>query len=345
MDKKIEELDRQIISLISERTKLFIDDLRKKKGTPAEVSFPSDINQIVSLNKGPLSDNAIKNIYNELVLNSIMLVNPVSVAYLGPEGTYSYSALLEIFGTSVKMISQGSISGVFNEVESGRAVFGVVPIENSTEGGVTYTLDALLETDVNIIAEKYLKISVALLSTCKDIKEIKKIYTHTQPHAQSKGWINENLPSAEIQYANSTTLAAEYASRDKCSAALASEISAGIYKLNVLASNIQDISQNYTRFFVIGKGSNNSSGKDKTSIVCAVKDKPGALLSLLQPIKEARINMTRIESRPDKKKMWAYNFFIDLAGHKDDISVRNTLDRLKEESIFLKVLGSYPAES
>lgn len=345
MDKKIEEIDRQIISLISQRTELFIDELKKKKGTPAEIYFPSDISQIVAINKGPLSDNAIKNIYNELILSSIMLINPVSVAFLGPEGTYSYSALLEIFGSSVRMISQGSISGVFNEVEAGRAVFGVVPIENSTEGGVTYTLDALLDTDVSIVAEKYLKISVSVLSKCKNLKEIKKIYTHTQPLAQSKGWIKENLPGTEIQYANSTTLAAEFASNDDCSAALASEISARIYELNILASNIQDLSQNSTRFFVIGKGSNKSTGKDKTSIVCAVKDKPGALLSVLQPIKEAGINMTRIESRPDKKKMWAYNFFIDLAGHKDDITVRNTLDRLKEESIFLKVLGSYPAES
>ena len=252
---------------------------------------------------------------------------------------------MKIFGESIEPVSQNTIPDVFNEVETGRALFGVVPVENSTEGAITYTLDELLDTDLRIISEKFLRISNFLLSLCNDLKSVKKLYSHPQPIAQCKGWIRNNLPNVEIHRVDSTTQAAEIATWDKFSAAIAPETTASIYNLNILATNIEDSKQNYTRFLVIGNKDNQPSGRDKTSIVCAVKDKPGALYSLLKPFSDSGVNMTRIESRPDKKKMWEYNFFIDFIGHRDDTVAKNVIDQMREKTIFLKILGSYPSGS
>jgi chorismate mutase / prephenate dehydratase len=272
-------------------------------------------------------------------------IKPINVAFLGPEGTFSHSAMLEIFGESVHPIAAKTIHDVFVETETGRADFGVAPIENSTEGGVTYTLDELLDTSLKVVGEKYLRISCSLLSAAEDAKKITRIYSHPQPIAQCKEWIRKNYPNAEVIQVSSTTIAAETASNDKSSAAIASEAAAGKYKLNILSGHIEDSKNNYTRFLIMGDKESPQTGKDKTSIICAVKDKSGALYTLLQPFNEQGINMTKIESRPDKKKMWAYNFFIDFIGHKDSKVVQNALEKMKEELVFLKILGSYPAEN
>jgi len=344
-----EPLDKRIIELLSKRCDQYIDEMKARGGDPASLySPPARASLFKRIEEGlapPLTGEFIRRVYNELLTLAIDAVKPQRVAYLGPEGTFSHSALLEIFGESVKAEAMKTIHDVFTEVEMGRASFGVVPIENSTEGAVTYTLDELLDTELKIISEKYLRISYSLLSVSDDIKKIKKLYSHPQPLAQCKEWIRTNLPDAEIHHLGSTSLAAEAASWDKLSAAIASEAAARIYKLNVLTSNIEDSRQNYTRFFVIGNTENPPSGKDKTSVICAIKDKPGALYNLLRPLTEAGINMTRIESRPDKKKMWEYNFFIDFIGHTDSTVVKIVIERMKEELIFLKVLGSYPAEN
>ncbi len=344
-----ESLDKKIIELLSRRCAGYIDEMKKKGDDPAALyAPPARARLFAQIEKDlapPLSGAFIKKVYNELLTLAIDAVRPQRVAYLGPEGTFSHSALLEIFGDSVKAGAMKTIHDVFTETEMGRAAFGVVPIENSTEGAVTYTLDELLDTELRIISERYLRISYSLLSVSDNIKKIKKLYSHPQPLAQCKEWIRTNLPDVEIHNLGSTSLAAEAASWDKLSAAIASDAAAGIYKLNVLTSNIEDSRQNFTRFFVIGNTENPPSGKDKTSIICAIKDKPGALYSILRPLTEAGINMTRIESRPDKKKMWEYNFFIDFIGHKDSTVVKIVIERMKEELIFLKVLGSYPAEN
>lgn len=344
-----ETLDKRIIELLSKRCNEYIDEMKEKGGDPSSLySPPARANLFKRIEEGlapPLSREFIRRVYNELLTLAIDAVKPQQVAYLGPEGTFSHSALLEIFGESVKAEAMKTIHDVFTEVEMGRASFGVVPIENSTEGAVTYTLDELLDTELKIISEKYLRISYSLLSVSDDIKKIKKLYSHPQPLAQCKEWIRTNLPDVEIHHLGSTSLAAEAASWDKLSAAIASDAAARIYKLNVLTSNIEDSRQNYTRFFVIGNTENPPTGKDKTSVICAIKDKPGALYNLLRPLTEAGINMTRIESRPDKKKMWEYNFFIDFIGHTDSTVVKIVIERMKEELIFLKVLGSYPAEN
>ena len=269
----------------------------------------------------------------------------IKVAYLGPEGTFSYTALLEIFGNSAKPVPQNSIQSVFDEVEAGRAVFGVVPVENSTEGSVTYTLDELVETDLKIIAEHLLRIHNSLLSKASEIKKVVRVYSHPQPLAQCKDWLKKNLGKAEIIQTASTIKAAESAFADENSAAIASESAAKLYDLNILASNIEDSRHNFTRFFVLGRQENPATGRDKTSIVFSVKDEPGALYKILKPFSDAGINLSKIESRPNKKEMWAYNFFIDLTGHKDDKNVSKALSNLKEAALFVKVLGSYPNNS
>ncbi|HON77373.1 MAG TPA: prephenate dehydratase [Spirochaetota bacterium] len=346
MDTKINELDKRIIELISERSKLYIDSLKRREADTSVVFSPLDQQEVQSVieqvNNGPVSNVVMKRVFGEIISNAANAVKPVKVAYLGPEGTFTHAAMLEIFGSSIVASTQKTIPDVFQEVEAGNALFGVVPVENSTEGAVTYTLDELLDTDMKIVSEKFLRISHSLVTLCDNMKKIKKLYSHPQPLGQCKIWLRNNLPDVETHVVTSTSIAAETASWDKFSAAIASEISAQLYGLNVLESNIEDSKNNYTRFLVISKTDNPPTGHDKTSIVCAVKDKPGALYDMLKPFHEAGINMSKIESRPDKKKMWEYNFFIDFGGHKDDTVVRDALERMKENTIFLKILGSYP---
>ncbi len=347
MDKRIEELDKKIVGLLAERCKMQIEEL-KNLPQGDEIFSAARAKELASflesLDTGPLSVDVVKKIFSELSAFSISAVKPPSVAYLGPEGTFTHSAMLEVFGGSASGIPVRSIHDVFVEVETGRADYGVVPVENSTEGAVTYTLDELMDTELKITAEKYLRVTYSLVSVTKDMKGIKKLYSHPQSFGQCKEWIRKNLPNVEMHSVSSTSLAAETASWDKFAAAVTSHASAQIYGLNVLATNIEDSRQNYTRFFVIGEHDNPPSGRDKTSIICAVRDKPGALFDLLGPFNRAGINMTKIESRPDKKKMWEYNFFIDFIGHRDSTIVRSAVEKMKEDLIFLKVLGSYPAE-
>ncbi len=307
MNGKLAELDRKIIALISERARLFMDEIGARTGegeghfSPVEKAQIEEL--IKSCNEGPLPSELLVKVYNELVSGAIAATRPARVAYFGPAGTYTHLALLEIFGESAASVPFKTIPDVFHEVEAGRASFGVVPVENSTEGAVTYTLDEFLDTDLSIVSEKFLRISHSLVSLCDDIGRIKKLYSHPQPLGQCKGWLRANLPDVEVHQVSSTSKAAETASWDRNSAAIASEVSAKIYSLNVLATGIEDSRQNYTRFLVIGRRENPPTGRDKTSIVCAIKDRAGALYDMLRPFHEAGINMSKIESRPDKKKM------------------------------------------
>jgi chorismate mutase / prephenate dehydratase len=343
----IGNIDHEIIELISRRAELYIQRLRTK---PEGETFVAEersrlFNLIESCNIGPLPGETLRRIYIDIMSATMSAVAPVHVAFLGPEGTFTAIAVKELFGESITPMPQRTIQDVFLQVESGAARYGVVPIENSTEGAVTYTMDELMETSLVIMAEQYVRISYSLLSRERDMTSVKKIYTHPQTLGQCKGWIRTNLPHAEIVSVDSTSRAAEIASEEEGAAAIASGLAGEIYTLNTLASMIEDSRQNFTRFFLIGKKGSGPSGSDKTSLVCAVKDRPGALLNLLRPFSEAGINMTRIESRPDKKKMWEYNFFIDILGHAADDAVRNALEKVKEETIFLKILGSYPIGS
>ncbi|MBN2039489.1 MAG: prephenate dehydratase [Spirochaetes bacterium] len=345
MNKEIAELDSRIINLLNERSSLYIEEL-KKSSQIQEIYSPADqtdtYNHITSLNNGPLSNRVIKDIFTEMISCSRKLVQPAKIAYLGPEGTFSYQAILEIFGSSVEAVPQNTIASVFDEVESGSVSFGVVPVENSTEGSVSYTLDELMNTGLKIQSEKFLRIMNCLLSGENDLSRIKKVYSHPQPLAQCKNWLRTNLPDARIVQTASTILAAENAAAESLSAAIASEKAADRYELNLLARNIDDYKNNYTRFFIIGHKENPPTGNDKTSIVFGIKDSPGALYDILEPFRNAGINLSKIESRPNKKEMWAYNFFVDFTGHSSEKNVIEVLDILKKNVLFLKILGSYP---
>ncbi len=341
--EEIRDIDKRIVKLLSERIEIYKNILKEKnrKGRISIIDLLNEIDVFLDQYGEEESGRIIKKIYNEIINSSFSQVKPLKAAYLGPEGTFTNIALNEIFGSSVEKIPKRTIREVFYEVEEGNADYGVVPVENSTEGPVTFTLDEMIETDLNIVAEKYIRISYCLLSKGGDIGNINKVYTHPQPHGQCKSWLQKNLPGVSVVYVDSTSRAAEIAADEPNAAAIASRAAGEIYSLEIAADRIEDLRQNYTRFYAMGKTENMPCGKDKTSIVCAIKDKPGALLSLLMPFSELGINMTKIESRPNKKKMWQYNFFIDFLGHKDDSVVVEALNKMMKETVFLKVLGSY----
>jgi chorismate mutase/prephenate dehydratase len=341
---KIEDCDREIVKLINKRAELLKSEHEHNGGNVFSPNELSDIHKgLNSINSGPVPNKVINRIYTEIYSAATALSIPLNIAFLGPDGTFSHAALRECFGNSVMELPQKTIGDVFLEVERGGAAYGVVPVENSTEGAVTFTLDELIDTGLSIIMEKYIRISYCLLSAHSDEREIKKIYTHPQPLGQCKNWIRQNYPAAEVITVDSTSRAAELASQVPGTAAVASEQAASIFGLIILGSYIEDMRQNYTRFFVIGHGETPLTGNDKTSIICAVKDRPGALLDLLTPFAELGINMTKIESRPDKKKIWEYIFFIDFQGHIGDSSIAKAVDAMKGATNFLKILGSYPA--
>ncbi len=348
MAKKISEVDQEIIKLIAERSNLYKNELRDRIGNE-DISILNEEESIKKLikdnNPGVLEDSSYERIFNEIISDSIYSISPQKVSFLGPEGTFTNLALNEIFSGSVEKIPQKTISDVFRSVEKGETKFGVIPIENSTEGAVTFTMDELVDTNIQIVAEKNIRISFSLISMEKDLSSVKKIYSHPQPVGQCKGWIGKNLPNAEIVLVDSTAAAAKLAKEDLNSAAIASHIASELYQLNLLETHIEDSRQNVTRFILVGDERSCSTGNDKTSIVCGIiKDSSGGLLSLLKPFAELGINMIRIESRPDKKKVWEYVFFIDFAGHVDDDSVSTALSRMKSETVFLKILGSYPID-
>lgn len=265
----------------------------------------------------------------------------LKVAYLGPQATYTHLASLEKFGDSVKHIACNSIPDVFAEVERGGCDYGVVPVENSTEGIISHTLDMFIESDLKICSEIIIEISHNLLANCR-MDEIKKVYSNPQVFGQCRFWLEGNLSGRELIEVSSTSTAAQLAFSEGNAAAIASELAGKRYNLGVLASSIEDSPHNVTRFLVIGKTIVKPTHRDKTSIMFSIKDRVGALHAMLTPFKENEINLTKIESRPSRKKAWDYYFFVDLEGHCEDKKVAKALKRLEEECQYLKVLGSYP---
>ncbi len=346
--KKIDQIDGQILGLLNERAgiTLNIGSLKSKRKT---LSFSPDreaqvYQRLIKTNrKGLLKDETIKAIYREIMSGSLSLQNPPSIAYLGPEATFTHIAALNKFGKSVQYIKCDTISDVFSEVECDRADYGVVPIENSTEGAVNYTLDMFIDSELVICSEAYLPIKHALMSRTKKLASIKQVYSHQQVLAQCRRWLETNLPRAKLIPVASTTDAAGRYAGHKGAAAIASELAAEQYKLNIIARSIEDLRHNITRFLIIGKQQARPSGNDKTSIVFSMKDKAGALHDVLAPFKRRNINLTQIESRPSKKKAWKYYFFVDMQGHIKNKNVKQALRQLDKACTYLKILGSYPA--
>ncbi|MDD5044638.1 MAG: prephenate dehydratase [Candidatus Omnitrophica bacterium] len=343
--KEIDRIDGSIVELLNQRAKFILKVGRIKNATGESIYSPARENEILKRlmknSKGPLDKEALSAIYREIMSSALSLEKPIKIAYLGPIATFSHLAALKKFGSSVGYIPCDSISNVFLEVEKGTVDYGVVPVENSIEGAVTYTLDMLVDSDLKVCAQIILDISHNLLAKCP-INKIKRLYSIPQVFGQCRMWLNENLPGVEQVEVSSTTRAAQIAAKEKGSACIASSFAAKVYGLKVLAADIEDSPYNITRFLVIGDTDVPVTGKDRTSILFSIKDRVGALHDMLLPFKKYKINMTKIESRPSKKKAWDYLFFVDFNGHYKNPNVKKALSDLEDKCKFLKILGSYP---
>lgn len=345
--KKIDDLDHKIVELLNERTSLVLEVGKMKTAEGKEFYAPEreseiyrKLDQIAA--SGLLPTSALKAIYREIMSASLALEKPLTIAYLGPEATFTHLASLSKFGTSVTYFPASSINEVFREVEQKRADYGVIPVENSIEGAVTHALDMFIDSDLKICSEILFEISHNLMSN-SDIKHIRKVYSNPQVFGQCRMWLEGHLPRVELIDTSSTTNAAQRAQKEDGSAAIASKLAATLYNLPILNEGIQDFAQNVTRFLVVGRQIAGATGLDKSSILVSVKDRVGALYEMLMPIKKYRINMTKIESRPSKKKAWDYYFFIDFQGHVNDPKMKQMLGEMEKKVRFLKILGSYPA--
>jgi len=343
--KRIDQLDSKIVKLLNSRAdiSLKIGNLKKKYGR--SIYSPDReaqvLRKIKSLNKGPLKDKSLEAIYREVMSFSLCQDRPLKIAYLGPDATFTHLAALKKFGTQVEYAPCANIPEVFLEVERGNADYGVVPIENSVEGAISHTLDMLVDSELKICSQMSLNVSHNLLAKCTR-ERIKRVYSNPSVFGQCRMWLQKNLPRVETIDVSSTTHAAQIAAKEKNSACIASLLAAKVYGLNVLAKGIEDSPYNVTRFLVIGRNSSGRTGRDKTSIMFSIKDRVGALHDMLVPFKKYGINLTKIESRPSKRKPWEYYFFVDLEGHWEDPMVRKAIKKLEGNCNFLKILGSYP---
>ena len=343
--KKVDRIDEKILNLLNERAELTlkIGEIKSKKNRQIYAADREKkvYENITKKNKGPLNDEGLKSIYREIMSASIALEKSIKVAYLGPPASFTHLASIKKFGSSIEYLSCDNITDVFYDVQKQRADYGVVPIENSTEGAVTYTLDMFIQSNLKICSEILLQISHNLIANCPKNK-IKKIYSNPQVFGQCRQWLKKNLPQSVLIEVSSTTRAAQLAQRVKDAAAIASEMAAKTYNLRILTKSIEDNPNNVTRFLVIGKEETPPTGEDKTSIIFSTKDRPGALYEMLMPFKKHNINLTKIESRPSKAEAWKYYFFLDLEGHRQDERIKKALSELEENCLFFKILGSYP---
>lgn len=342
----IDRIDLEILRLLNLRAKKALEIGRMKEASRKDIFAPHRermiLRNLLRKNRGPLPAEALQAVYKEILDAFRALQKKLRVVYLGPEATFTHQAALKSFGRTADYIAVKSISDVFDEVSKSRCDYGVVPIENSTEGVVNHTQDMFVDSDNKICSEILLEISHYLLSRARGLKDIHKIYSHPQAIAQSRNWIEDNLPNATLVETASTAQAAQAARREPRTAAIASEHASELYNLKILASRIEDRAANVTRFLVIGRNFSRPSGSDKTSILFSIKDKVGALRDMLVPFARHRLNLTKIESRPTKKRAWEYIFFMDFHGHFQEKRVRMALSELEKDCVFLKILGSYP---
>ena len=341
----IDRLDERIIQLLNERTRhvLEIGAIKLKAGE--EIYAPDRelavFERLCKRNKGPITNESLRAIYREVMSSALSLQKSMTVAYFGPEATFTHQAAIRRFGSSLHYSAQKTIANVFHEVSKNRADYGVVPVENSTEGVVTHTLDMLVDSDLKVVAQIVLSIQHCLVGKTKRAG-IKRLYSHPQALAQCRGWIQKHLPEVEIIESSSTTRAAELVLSDTKSVAIASSLAAEKYRLKVLERDIQDNSINATRFLVLGRQCSPPTGRDRTSLMFSIAHEAGALHGALAPFRRFKINMTKIESRPSKRKAWEYYFFVDCDGHLHDERVARAVEQLGRHCNFLKVLGSYP---
>ncbi len=342
----IDRIDSQIISLLKERAEIAkkVGNYKKARSLPLHVvSREREImDRIGEMNTHPFPTDALRHIYREILSACLSLEEPLTVAYLGPPASYTHQAALKHFGNSIRFLPATTIPEVFRFVESGEALYGVVAIENSTEGMVFYTLDTLVESDLKIVGEIVLPIHHCLLSRAPSLKEIRMVYAHPQALAQCRGFLSNHLPHVLTVETTSNTKAAELATEDEHAAAIAGEMASDFYNVAILRKHIEDYSDNQTRFLVIGTNEPGKTRRDQTSMMISIIDRVGTLAAILGLIAQQGINLTRIESRPSKKKAWDYIFFIDIEGHQKDDQIRDLLAKLQNLCPYVKILGSYP---
>jgi len=347
--EQIDQVDDQLLALLNKRASLVLEigKIKKQEQRRFHVLEREEAiyQRLIQTNPGPFPSAAIRPIFREIMSASLSLEKVLNIACLGPEATFCHIAAIQQFGQAATYIQTRSIPDIFDEVERCRADYGVVPIENSTEGVVNLTLDMFIESPLQICAEVLLEISQCLLSHAATLEDITVVYSHPQALAQCYNWLTKNLPHAEIKETFSTAMAAKMAQGKPHIAAVASEFAATTYGVPICRKRIEDNPHNYTRFWVIGSASPGKTGCDKTSLMLSIKDGVGALFNILSPFANNNINLTKIESRPFRKKPWEYIFFIDLEGHQEEAHVKRAIDQVTTMAQFIKVLGSYPKGS
>ena len=353
--KRIDTIDEQLLELFNQRASCAVDVAAVKRALNEAADEGVDffrpdreaqvINRLKSLNQGPLSDDEVGRLIREVMSACLALEQPLKIAYLGPEGTFTQSAALKHFGHSVSTVPMSSIPDVFNSIESGHANYGLVPVENSTEGVISHTLDMFMDSKLKICGEVEIRVHHHLASSSQDVSQIKHIYSHQQSFAQCRRWLDQNFPGIERTPVSSNAEAARLASVESDAAAICGLPAVEIFGLKICFENIEDLSDNTTRFVIIGGQDVGASGNDKTSLLISTKNVPGALLGLLQPLADHGISMNKIESRPAQGHKWAYVFFIDIDGHQDDKNVTAALNELQQQAALFKILGSYPKAS
>lgn len=343
--KKIDALDEQLVELINQRAQIVVEVGKLKAAGAAPIYAPDRekavLDKIARNNKGPLPDKTLAAVWREIMSGSFFLERPLRIAYLGPEGSFSHNAAILKFGQSVDYEALADIRAIFEEVSKGHSDFGIVPIENSAGGGVRESLDAFVETDVLICAEANMAIHHNLMANCP-MSQIEKIYSQPEIFAQCRNWLAGAFKDAQLIPMASSSKAAQLAATEPNAAAIASAVAAEVYGLKILCQDIEDISNNITRFLIIAKEDAKPTGDDKTIILFSTAHKTGALVDVLSVFKKYHINMTNIGSRPNKKREWEYYFFVDFLGHKLDEHVKKALDEVKPHCLQLSVLGSFP---
>ena len=345
--ERIDAIDADLLRLISERAEC-ARRVAEIKAADGAVQFyrpereAQILRRIQETNPGPLRGEEVARLFREIMSACLALERPVRAAFLGPEGTFTQAATRKHFGHSVQTVPMATIGDIFSEVEAGSCDYGVVPVENSTEGVISHTLDLFMTSPLRIVGEVSLRIHHHLMGKTPDLAAIKTVYSHQQSLAQCRGWLDRHLPQAERVTVASNAEAARLAAEQPGTAAIAGEAAAEIYAVPVLAQRIEDEKGNTTRFLVIGDQDPPPSGRDKTSILLACRNESGGLHTLLTPLAAHRISMTRIESRPSRRGIWDYVFFIDICGHRQDTMVASALEHLKREALLFKILGSYP---
>ncbi|MBI2308509.1 MAG: prephenate dehydratase [Rhodocyclales bacterium] len=346
---EIDGIDAQLLELLNKRARCAqqVGEIKARHGDAGFIYRPEReaqvLRRIQEMNPGPLSNENVTWLFREVMSTCLSLEQPLSVAFLGPLGSFTGSAATKHFGHAARLLPQSSIDDVFREVEAGHAHYAVVPVENSTEGAVGRSMDLLFSTPLKICGEVVLRIHQNLMTREASLDKVTKVYSHAQSLAQCHEWLNRNLPNVPRISVGSNSQAAELAMQEAGAAAIAGEAAAERFNVPILVANIEDEPNNTTRFAVLGRFDAGISGRDKTSLIMSAPNRTGSLHGLLLPLAEAGVSMTRLESRPARHTLWDYVFFVDIDGHRDEPKVAKALAELQQKAAFLKVLGSYPS--